>query len=95
MILRLCGVTRRTDCEAAVAQVVARYRGIDTLVNNAGVTQKRGTMEIDDADYEKVQDTNLRGVLHISPHPPAGEKKTGLPCTVHVRAHGHRAPAGP
>jgi NAD(P)-dependent dehydrogenase (short-subunit alcohol dehydrogenase family) len=62
----VCDVTRRADCEAAMAQVAARYGGIDALVNNAGVTQKRGIMEVTDADYEKVLDTNLRGVLHMS-----------------------------
>jgi NAD(P)-dependent dehydrogenase (short-subunit alcohol dehydrogenase family) len=61
-----CDVTRRADCQAAVEQVVAHYGGIDVLVNNAGVTQKRGVMEISDEDYERVLDTNLRGVLYMS-----------------------------
>ena len=50
----VCDVTHRADCESAVAQVLARYGGVDALVNNAGVTQKRGLMEVSDADYEKV-----------------------------------------
>ncbi|MFC4273997.1 SDR family NAD(P)-dependent oxidoreductase [Achromobacter aloeverae] len=61
-----CDVTRRDACQAAVDEVVQRHGGIDILVNNAGVTQKRGIMEVSDEDYERVLDTNLRGVLHMS-----------------------------
>lgn len=61
-----CDVSRRDDCQAAVEQVVAHYGALDTLVNNAGVTQKRGVMEVTDEDYERVLDTNLRGVFHMS-----------------------------
>ncbi len=60
-----CDVTRRADCQSAIAQVIERFHGIDILVNNAGITQRRGIMEVEDEDYEKVLDTNLRGVLYM------------------------------
>jgi NAD(P)-dependent dehydrogenase (short-subunit alcohol dehydrogenase family) len=62
----VCDVTSRAACQAAVAKVVQHYGGVDTLVNNAGITQKRGVMDVTDEDYERVLDTNLRGVLHMS-----------------------------
>jgi NAD(P)-dependent dehydrogenase (short-subunit alcohol dehydrogenase family) len=34
-----CDVTRKADCEAAVAVVLEAYGQIDILVNNAGITQ--------------------------------------------------------
>ncbi|ALM86198.1 SDR family NAD(P)-dependent oxidoreductase [Bordetella sp. N] len=62
----VCDVTSRANCQAAVAEVVQRYGGVDILVNNAGITQKRGVMDVTEEDYERVLDTNLRGVLHMS-----------------------------
>ncbi|ARP79978.1 short-chain dehydrogenase [Bordetella genomosp. 8] len=62
----VCDVTRREECDAAIQAVVRRHGGVDVLVNNAGITQKRGIMEVTDEDYARVLDTNLRGVLHMS-----------------------------
>lgn len=62
----VCDVTRRADCQAAVDVVVRSYGGVDILINNAGITQKRGIMDVTDEDYARVLDTNLRGVVHMS-----------------------------
>ena len=61
-----CDVTRRSDCDSAIARVVKEYGGLDILVNNAGVTQRRGIMDVTDEDYQLVLDTNLRGVVHMA-----------------------------
>ncbi|RUT82388.1 SDR family oxidoreductase, partial [Mesorhizobium sp. USDA-HM6] len=39
---------------------------VDVLCNNAGVTQPVKTLEIGPADWDRVLDVNLRGVLYLS-----------------------------
>lgn len=64
-----CDVTRLQDCQDAVARVRA-WSGtsgrIDVLINNAGVTQKRGTADITAQDYDLVTDVVLRGTIQLT-----------------------------
>lgn len=59
-------VTKKDQCEAAIAQILAKFGRIDILVNNAGITQPRKTVDITDADYDAVLDVSLRGTMHMS-----------------------------
>jgi NAD(P)-dependent dehydrogenase (short-subunit alcohol dehydrogenase family) len=59
-------VTRKASCDAAIARVLENYGRIDVLVNNAGVTQPRKTVEITAQDYDTVLDVSLRGTLYMS-----------------------------
>lgn len=61
-----CDVTSAAACAAAVQAVEARFGGIDVLVNNAGLTQRRGVMEVSAEDYELVTSVVLRGTLQMS-----------------------------
>ena len=61
-----CDVTRRPECDAAVAAVEDAFGRIDVLVNNAGITQPLKMMEIGPDDYDAVLDANLRGTLNMS-----------------------------
>jgi NAD(P)-dependent dehydrogenase (short-subunit alcohol dehydrogenase family) len=59
-------VTDKDSCEAAVAAVLKAFGRADVLVNNAGITQPRKTVEITSADYDAVLDVSLRGTLLMS-----------------------------
>lgn len=74
-----CDVTRKADCEAAVAVVLKAYGRIDILVNNAGITQPLKIMDITHEDYDAVLDVNLLGTLNMSQSviPHMRERKTG------------------
>jgi len=59
-------VTSKESCDAAVAEVLRSKGRVDVLVNNAGITQPRKTLDISPADYDAVLDVSLRGTLVAS-----------------------------
>ena len=59
-------VTDKAACDTAAAAVVTALGRIDILVNNAGITQAAQTLDITDADYDRILDVSLRGTLHMS-----------------------------
>jgi len=58
-----CDVTKQSDCEAAVAAVVAEFGGLDGTVCNAGIIQVKPLFEITEADWDPVFDVNVRGAF--------------------------------
>jgi NAD(P)-dependent dehydrogenase (short-subunit alcohol dehydrogenase family) len=59
-------VTDKASCDAAIAAVLKAFGRIDVLVNNAGITQPRKTVDITNADYDAILDVSLRGTLLMS-----------------------------
>ena len=59
-------VTDKASCDAAIAAVVGAFGRVDVLVNNAGITQPRKTVDISGGDYDAVLDVSLRGTLYMS-----------------------------
>ncbi|MCV0441268.1 MAG: 3-oxoacyl-ACP reductase FabG [Hydrogenophaga sp.] len=59
-------VAQREMVDAVVAQVVARFGRIDTLVNNAGITQDARLQKMTLEQFDRVIDVNLRGVFHCA-----------------------------
>ena len=56
-------VTDATSVEAAVARTVQAFGGLDILVNNAGVTTTTPLLDLSEADWDKILDTNLKGAF--------------------------------
>lgn len=61
-----CDVAKKEDCDRAIAEALKAFGRIDALVNNAGVTQSVKIVDITPADWDRIQDVNLRGVLYLS-----------------------------
>jgi NAD(P)-dependent dehydrogenase (short-subunit alcohol dehydrogenase family) len=59
-------VTDKASCDAAITAVLEACGRVDVLVNNAGITQPRKTVDITAADYDAVLDVSLRGTLYMS-----------------------------
>jgi 3-oxoacyl-[acyl-carrier protein] reductase len=54
------------QCRGLVTRAVDALGGIDVLVNNAGVMGRRTLLEMDDDEWMRVLDTNLRGTMEIT-----------------------------
>ncbi len=53
-------------CSEAIEQIILKYGRIDVLVNNAGITKDDLIMKMSESDFDKVINTNLKGVFNTS-----------------------------
>lgn len=61
-----CDVTDDASVRNAIAEVVQRFGRLDIVVNNAGIGAQ-GTVEAnDDAEWQKVFDVNVLGMVRVS-----------------------------
>jgi 3-oxoacyl-[acyl-carrier protein] reductase len=58
-------VRRYVDVERAIAAVVARFGGLDIVINNAGVGIFADVADMSPEQWSEVIDTNLTGVFHV------------------------------
>ena len=59
-------VTNKETIRAMVAAVVAKYGRIDTLVNNAGITQDAQMKKMTEDQFDRVIEVNLKGVFNCT-----------------------------
>jgi len=54
-------VTEAASCTACFAAVEGAFGPVDVLVNNSGVTASVPSLDLDEADWDRILDTNLKG----------------------------------
>ena len=54
-------VTQRGDIQRVIDLMGRELGGIDILVNSAGITKRVPSLEMDDEDWDRILDTNLKG----------------------------------
>lgn len=59
-------IGRAEDCKRIVEEVIEEQDQIDVLVNNAGITRDKLVMQMSEADFEDVINTNLNGAFYLS-----------------------------
>jgi len=59
-------VTDLASVERALDEAEVRFGPIQVLINNAGVTATKPALELDEADWDAVLDTNLKGVWLVA-----------------------------
>ncbi len=60
----LADVADRAELESAVAEVRAKLGPVTVLVNNAGIEEFKPFEQIDETDWDKVMDVNLKGTYN-------------------------------
>ncbi|WP_408991036.1 3-oxoacyl-ACP reductase FabG [Streptomyces sp. 1268] len=61
-----CDITDPEQLDAAVAAAEAANGPLDIVVANAGITDDKLTLRMDDADFHRVLDTNLGGAFRTA-----------------------------
>src|SRR5579863_6175550 len=56
-------VTNWRSCQEVAARVIADHGRIDILVTNAGVSKSVPVTELDEAEWDRVNDVNIKGVF--------------------------------
>lgn len=87
-------VTDERSVEAAISGVVEKFGRLDVLVNNAGVSNRQSVMELDEATWRKVIDTNLTGTFLCTKHAARVMKSQGSGKIINVSSvYGITAPS--
>lgn len=58
-------VARAAEADGLVQQVVDTHGGLDVLVNNAGVTKSLGFFDVTEADWDRINSVNNRGLFFL------------------------------
>ncbi len=61
-----CDVADKHSCSKAAAEVITAFGAVNVLINNAGITQPVTTLDITEADWQKIVSVNMTGVLFLS-----------------------------
>ncbi|MEZ5279804.1 MAG: SDR family oxidoreductase [Acidimicrobiales bacterium] len=80
----VCDVTDTAGVEAAVATVIEQQGRLDAVVNNAGIANNGTVEETSLADYERVMDANLYGIVRMVQAALPHMRAQGEGCIVNV-----------
>ncbi|WP_100010253.1 SDR family oxidoreductase [Lentibacillus sediminis] len=59
-------VTKASDVEEAMKEVVSAFGSLDILINNAGVIRDNLLFKMEDSDWEQVVNVHLKGAFHTA-----------------------------
>lgn len=63
-----CDVSDYQESEEMVKSILAEYKKVDILINNAGVTRDNLVMRMTEEEFDQVINTNLKGAFHMIRH---------------------------
>ena len=59
-------VSDMSEIVPRVEEIVARYGKIDVLFNVAGINKREGLLDVEEETYDRIMNTNLKGVYFVS-----------------------------
>lgn len=72
-----CDITLADDCRQAVDETVAAFGGLDVVFNNAGIIARRSVVDLEEAEWDRVMDVNVKSVYLMSKYAIPAMKKNG------------------
>jgi NAD(P)-dependent dehydrogenase (short-subunit alcohol dehydrogenase family) len=61
-------VSKEKDVVSAVTEATTRFSGLDILINNVGIVRMARIVDMDEDEWDRVLDTNLKGAFLMSKH---------------------------
>jgi NAD(P)-dependent dehydrogenase (short-subunit alcohol dehydrogenase family) len=86
-------IAKQAEVQAAVAEVEERLGGIDILVCNAGVQKRVFFLDLQEAEWDWIVDTNLKGCFLVGQAVAARMKERGRGTIVNVSSEAAGFPA--
>lgn len=62
----IINVTDRQQVNKMIADTVEKFESVDIVVNNAGITADAQLIKMDEAEWDRVIDVNLKGVYNVA-----------------------------
>ena len=57
-------ITQRADIHGVIEHIIKEWGRIDILVNSAGIAKRVPSLELEDQDWDRIMDINLRGTWY-------------------------------
>lgn len=84
-VLFLSGdITKVRECQRLVAQVISNFGKIDALVNSAGIYIEKSIEDMDEAAYEQIMDSNIKGTYFMCQQAAIQMKKQNSGAIINV-----------
>lgn len=78
-------VTHADDVKAIYQYGLARFGGIDVVVNNAGIAQKRcDLLETDEAEFDRLMAVNVKSIFLFTRYGVPILERSAAPCIINV-----------
>jgi NAD(P)-dependent dehydrogenase (short-subunit alcohol dehydrogenase family) len=90
-----CDVAAHAAVHGAARDVLDRYGAVEVLVNNAGISQPKGVLELDEAEWERTLAVNLKGAFNWCQALLPAMLKTGRGKIVNVASMSAKMGGGP
>jgi 3-oxoacyl-[acyl-carrier protein] reductase len=88
----IADVSRAADCEGLVSAVIARWGGVDILLNNAGTSAAGAFEKVDDEAWQSDWDLKVMGAVRMSRLVIPHMKKRGGGRIVNITTVGGKTP---
>lgn len=87
-------VTKESECQAAAAAAVERFGRLDTLVNNIGITRPAGAADLQESEWDDLQNVNLKAMVLMSKHAIPHLRAAGGASIISIASTGAIRPPG-